>query len=181
MRRFSKVTVVAAAASALALLAGCVPEDHQGTGSLGDAPPSSLAPTTAVAPTTAPTQSEPVLPDGRSPIILKSVDVEHRTVTFDLIELYLGAQAMVEWKKDHPNETVEPPLNGHYMRNNNPKLRTLPVATDVVVNVLDDLGDPAPNNAIPFAQLATHHSVHGVYWITVKGGAVTMFQEQFFP
>jgi len=123
----------------------------------------------------------PVLPDGRSPVIIKSVDVAKRTVTFDLVELYLGLQAEVEWKKDNPGKTEVPPLNGHYMRNNNPKLRTLPVSASAVVNVLDNEGDPDPTATLAFDDLPTYRDLHGVFWITVKGGTITRFEEQFFP
>ncbi len=122
-----------------------------------------------------------MLPDGRSPVILTSIDVAHRTITFDLIELYLGTQAAVEWKKDNPGQTEVPPLNGHYMRNNNPKLRTLPVAAGVVVKVLNESGDPVPGTVISFADLASYRDFNSVFWLTVKGGEVTLFEQQFFP
>jgi hypothetical protein len=175
--------------AALALvLAGCgqvgqaVPA---GTGTVGGAPGSSAASPEAAGsagtPASQPITPAPVLADGRSPVILKSADVAHGTVTFDLIELYLGTQAGVEWKKDHPGQTDAPALNGHYIRNKNPQLRTLPVAANVVVKVLNGNGDPSAFNVIGFDALPTYRNFHGVFWITVKGGTVTTFEEQFFP
>jgi hypothetical protein len=125
--------------------------------------------------------AEPVLADGRSPVILTSVDASAHTVTFDLIELYLGTQAAVEWKKDHPGGGEPPALNGHYQRNNNPKLRTMPVATDAVAKVLNDTGDPTNLTVIALTALPGYKGIHGVFWLTIKGGTVTMFEEQFFP
>jgi hypothetical protein len=172
-------------AAAVALLAACGPAAQQnGQGTIGAAPTTAAgggATSTTEPPNTSPSPVAPILPDGRSPVILKSVDVTNRTVTFDLIELYLGTQAAVEWKKDHPGDPNVPPLNGHYIRNNNTKLRTLPVSADVVVKTLDPYGDPDPTATIAFEALPTYKSYHGIFWITVVGGTVTMFEEQFFP
>lgn len=141
----------------------------------GTATATSAAPSPSHVQTTA-----PVLPDGRSPVILKSVDVAHRTITFDLIELYLGAQAQVEWKKDHPNATG-PGLPGDtYVRNNNTKLRTLPVSTNVVIKTLQHNGESTPTGQIAFEALPTYKSDSNIYWITVVGGTITLFEEQFF-
>jgi hypothetical protein len=160
-------------------LLSCGRPESGGTGTIGSSP----APSDQAASASASSEPTPtaVLPDGRSPVIVTAVDVSGRKVTFDLVELYLGTQAAVEWKKDHPGATEVPPLNGHYMRNNNPKLRTLPVAPDVVVKVLDQYGDPVPGTVLPFDQLPGYRGLHGVFWITVKDGVVTMFEEQFFP
>jgi hypothetical protein len=165
--------LAAVGAAAVWVLAGC------SAGPAG-APPTAGA-TTAPGSTAPSTSGTPILPDGRSPVILKSFDLAHRTVTFDLIELYLGSQAAVEWQKDHPGVTEVPALNGSYIRNNNPRLRTLPVAGTVIVRVLNENGDPSLTNLIAFDELPGYHSYRGVFWITVTGGIVTMFEEQFFP
>jgi hypothetical protein len=73
-----------------------------------------------------------VLADGRHPVFLKTVDPTQRTITFDLIQLYTGDDATREPAKDHQ----ESPLpNDYYIRNVNPKLRTLPVRADAVITV----------------------------------------------
>jgi hypothetical protein len=188
----TKSVRLAAVAVLATILAGCGPATQTaspGTGSLGGIPTSTPASGAAGgagagsgSATPAPDDTAPVLPDGRSPVIIKSVDVAKGTITFDLVELYLGLQAAVEWKKDNPGQVDMPALNGHYMRNNNPKLRTLPVSANVVVNVLDNQGDPDPTTAIAFDDLPTYLGMHGgVFWITVKGGNITRFEEQFFP
>jgi hypothetical protein len=185
--RFAAVAVAAATA---VVLAGCGPSSSTaapGSGHLGNVPTSAganpggpSAPATVGA-TAAPDDSTPVLPDGRSPVIIKSIDVAKGTVTFDLIEFYAGLQAEVEWKKDHPGQTDVPPLDGHYIRNNNTKLRTLPVSANAVVKVLDDSGDPTDFSGIAFDDLPGYRNTYQtVFWITVKGGAITLFEEQFF-
>lgn len=75
-----------------------------------------------------PATSEPaVLEDGRHPVYLKTVDPDRRTVTFDLIQLFIGDAAT----KAAAEDGKESPLpNDTYIRNVNARLRTLPVAAD---------------------------------------------------
>jgi hypothetical protein len=119
------------------------------------------------------------LANGRHPVYLKTIDLTQRQITFDLIEFYRGQDAKAKWKQDHPTETEEPALNGYYIRNNNTKLRTLPLAEGAQAKVLAgdgstepvtvDLGDvTAPYTGRPF-------------WLTVFDGTVTMIEEQFIP
>jgi hypothetical protein len=170
--------------TATLMLAACGP-----AGSGPSAPPPTTAAPAASAsitasagpsPTRAPSPAAPILADGRSPMILSSIDVAHRTMTFDLIELYLGTQAAVEWRKDHPGQTELPPLNGHYMRNNNTKLRTLAVAAEAVITVLDINGDPT-GVIVDLAGLASRPTPNKIFWITVKDDTITKVDEQFFP
>jgi hypothetical protein len=96
-------------------------------------PPAVTAPPATQAPPKAPGRSEPVvLADGRHPIYLKTVDPSRRTITFDLIQMYWGDEATREAAKDHQES---PPPNDYYIRNVNPRLRTLPVRADVTVTV----------------------------------------------
>jgi hypothetical protein len=170
---------VAALLAVVTILAGCSAKtpaappggNSNGAGAFG------TAATTPPAPTVAAT---PELDDGRSPVLLTTVDVAGRKVTFDLIELYLGFDAEKEWRKDHPGATEVPPLNGHYMRNNNPRLRTLPVSADVIVKVAES--DPSNPRLLPYADLPKFVADgHRTFWLTVKGGTITLMEEQFFP
>jgi hypothetical protein len=172
IKRFGAAAIVLAAAA----LAGC----STGTPPGGAPGPTGSSAVLGSAPPSATTTAEPILPDGRSPVLLTAIDVPGRTITFDLVELYLGTDAAVQWKKDHPGQPV-PALNGHYMRNNNPKLRTLPVAADVVIHVIPG-GDPDHPDTLPFADLPTYEMLNGPpYWITVKNGTITMIEQQFIP
>src|SRR4051812_42756157 len=118
MMKSLRLAVVAALATILAGGGPAPPTPHPRTRTPRGIPTTSPAPGAAAGGPTAPTNqgsdnAEPVLPDGRSPVIIKSVDVASGTVTFDLVELYLGLQAATEWKKDNPGKTEVPPLNGH--------------------------------------------------------------------
>jgi hypothetical protein len=189
-----RLLVVCATAAIAGLLAGCGPASSaastpSGRSGLGDVPATSAAGATggaAAGPTAgAPTGGAPaatgepvVLADGRSPVLITGIDVGGRTMTFDLIEFYTGADAATEYKKDHPGVTELPPLNGHYIRNNNSKLRTLPVATGASIMI----GDPGAMTPVTLAALATHIGTpNRPYWITVRLGVINTVEEQFIP
>ena len=98
------------------------------------------------------TDGEPaVLADGRHPVLLKTVDAGRRRVTFDLIQFYQGDAATREAAKDHQES---PPPNDVYVRNVNPRLRTLPVRSDAAVTVNGLLGTQQPV-PVTLAKLAT--------------------------
>jgi hypothetical protein len=125
------------------------------------------------------TNSEPaVLADGRHPVHLKTVDPAGRTVTFDLIQFYQGDQATVEAAKDHQES---PPPNDYYVRNVNPKLRTLPVRADATITANQIAGS---NQDVPvtLAKLATlTRERRPVFWITVRHDQVMKVSEQWVP
>ena len=77
-----------------------------------------------------------MLVDGRHPVFLKTVNPAGRLITFDLIQLYFGEEAIREELKDH--DTDRPAPNDVYLRNVNPRLRTLPVPVDATITVLDN-------------------------------------------
>ena len=86
---------------------------------------------TAPTPTSAPTHTQPVvLPDGRHPVLIKTVDPDRPAITVDVIQFYWGEDATREAAKDHQES---PPPNDYYIRNSNPKLRTLTVTPDAVI------------------------------------------------
>ncbi len=124
-----------------------------------------------------------MLADGRHPVYLKTVDAGRRTVTFDLIQLYWGDEAAREAARDHQES---PPPNDYYLRNVNPRLRTLPVRADatITVNTLAAAwtGSATRNVPVTLSQLA---SLLGKYsppfWITVRHDQVVKIVEQYLP
>jgi hypothetical protein len=161
------------------------------------ATPTSMPPAATAAPTTnAPTTQRPVagggtssrepvvLVDGRYPAIVKAVDADRWTVTIDVIQLYFGAQAAVEAAKDHQES---PPPNDIYVRNVNPRLRTLPVRRDATItcNTLTAgyTGSATKNVQVPLWRLAIvlPRGGAGPFWVTVRDGQVTRIAEQYVP
>jgi hypothetical protein len=143
---------------------------------------------------TAPASSPPapVLADGRSAVYLTGLDTAKRTTTFDLIEFLTGDAAKAEWKKEHPDQP-DGPDNDYMIINNNKKLRTLPVDSKVKVVVLATLGG-TDTKTVTFAGLPAFLKQRnkGItvtppqisvlpFWLTVKHGTVTRFEEQFLP
>jgi hypothetical protein len=145
------------------------------------APPATPAP-----PPKAPARSEPVvLADGRHPVYLKTIDPDRRTITFDLIQMYWGEDAAREAAKDHQES---PPPNDYYIRNVNPRLRTLPVRSDatITVNTLASswTGSATKNVPVTLAKLAslTGSDDHGPpFYITVRHDQVVKIAEQYVP
>jgi hypothetical protein len=132
-----------------------------------------------------PATSEPVvLADGRHPVYLKTVDPDQQTITFDLIQFFTGEAATKAAAEDGEES---PPPNDYYIRNVNPRLRTLPVRDDapITVNVLaaQSTGSSTKDVSVTLAKLASYFPNPGTppFWITVEQGQVTKVAQQFLP
>jgi hypothetical protein len=160
---------------------GCGGSEEPGGAAGAPAATDAPAPTAAGTPTT----SEPaVLADGRHPVYLKSVDPDQKTITFDLIQFYTGDAATKAAAEDNKES---PPPNDYYIRNVNPRLRTLPVRTDapITVNVLaaQSTGSSTKDVSVTLDELASYFPNSGTapFWITVEQGQVTKIAQQFLP
>ena len=137
--------------------------------------PAPKAPTGAGGATT----SEPVvLADGRHPVLLKAIDPGQGTVTFDLVQYFRDEAATREAAKDHQES---PPPNDSYMRNVNPRLRTLPVGVgaDITANQLAGSNQDIPVSLARLSSLTRAGS--GMFWITVRGDQVVRISQQWSP
>jgi hypothetical protein len=128
------------------------------------------------------------LPDGRHAVLLHSADLPGRQLTVDVIQFLTGEQARLAYAEDHPEDPDGPP-NDYHIRNVNPRLRTLPVATDVEVTLVH-LGEGAVEVASTWATLlddlssepADHDLMsYNPFWLTLSGGVVTRIEEQYLP
>jgi hypothetical protein len=125
-----------------------------------------------------------VLADGRHPVYLKTVDADRRTITFDLIQFFTGEAATKAAAEDNKES---PPANDYYIRNVNPRLRTLPVAADapITVNVLaaQTTGSSTKDVSVTLEKLASYFPNSGTppFWITVAQGQVTRIAQQYLP
>jgi hypothetical protein len=163
-----------------ATLGGCGGSEQNGEA--GGATATTAAPTSTAG---GPTTSEPVvLADGRHPVFLKSVDPDQKTITFDLIQFYTGDAATRAAAEDNEES---PPPNDYYIRNVNPRLRTLTVRADapITVNVLaaQSTGSATKDVSVTLAKLATWFPNPGTppFWITVEQGQVAKIAQQFLP
>jgi hypothetical protein len=155
--------------------------DEQPAGTAGT-PATTAAPTSTVV---GPATTEPAaLADGRHPVYIKSVDAAGRTVTFDLIQFFTGEAANKAAAEDGEES---PPPNDYYIRNVNPRLRTLPVrdGAPITVNVLaaQATGSSTKDVPVTLEKLASYFPNSGTppFWITVAQGQVTEMAQQFLP
>jgi hypothetical protein len=162
-----------------AALSGCGGDDQPG----GGTPATTVAPATTSAP--APPTTEPaVLADGRHPVYLKTVDAARQAITFDLIQFFTGDAAAKAAAEDGEES---PPPNDYYIRNVNPRLRTLPVkaGAPITVNVLaaQSTGSSTKDVSVTLEKLATYFPNSGTppFWITVEQDQVTEMAQQYLP
>ncbi|HWD42510.1 MAG TPA: hypothetical protein VHM23_02100 [Actinomycetota bacterium] len=178
------VTALLTASLAVAACSRSQPDQPRPT---ADQPP---ATTTAAAPK-APTPSsgspddQPVvLGDGRHPVLITTVDPDGHAITFDLIQFYWDDDATREAAKDHQES---PPPNDYYIRNINPRLRTLPVARDAVIttNTLTAgyTGSATKTITVPLDRLriVLLDRQSPPFWVTVRHGQVVKLAEQYLP
>jgi hypothetical protein len=141
-------------------------------------------------PATASDQPGYELPDGRHAVLLHAADLPGQTLTVDVIQFLTGQAARDAYQDDYPDDRGGPP-NDYYILNVNSRLRTLPVAADVEVELvllhlgegadlkpsswerlLDDLaGAPSDQDLISYSP----------FWLTLDDGVVTRIEEQYLP
>lgn len=166
-------------ASPVAPSAGAVP-------SATDAPrPAAVAPARP-APRPAPL---PVLPDGRHPAYLTDVGVAGATVEFDLLRYLATDEEREAYEAAHPSEYGGDGDGESPFRNDNSRLRRLPVAPDLwaVVQQSGAVGCDGPHT-LDFAALAANLRARdpGIgrplgsnpFWLTVRHGTVVALDEQ---
>ena len=152
----------------------------------------SAAPAATTAPAATATKNTEILADGRHPVYLTGLDTGASTVTFDLIEFLTGKEAEARWKKQHPNGP-DGPDNDYMIVNENSRQRTMPVAAGAKCTVLASLGG-VDMTTVAFSGLPAFlkKQSEGMtvekpnlallpFWLTVEGGEVTRFEEQFLP
>jgi hypothetical protein len=189
-----RAPVLASLCTAAVLLSACGGDEQAApTAPVANEPPT----TTAAAETEPATTStpkpkpKPALEDGRHFGYLKAarVTAEPREVELDLAYFLTGEEANAE-AEERGLETPVP--NDYLIVNDNPKLRTLPVAEDVVIDLLDwtnccetrFVGDPARFETSFTAENPPSGRYRGrftAYWLTVENGEVTTIEEQYLP
>lgn len=183
--------LVAAAVLVVALVVGLAacgsdePEPGAAQPSGGDAAqPSDTG--AAPAPTKAPPAGQAAEPtdmeNGRHPVVVKQVSVSGRTVTFDLVQWFSGDAATKAAAEDGEES---PPPNDYYIRNVNPRLRTLPVTPDARLSLTrltlnQGGGNAAANVEVDLATIQASGRDH-LFWATVQGGRIVALEEQYVP
>lgn len=128
-----------------------------------------------------PPTAAPVLEDGRHFVFLKRASAQGDwTLTFDLAYFYADQDAIEECGPDVPN--------GYCIVNDNPRLRTLPVARTVGVRYipLDACCALKPGSFSSLAAAVGSGPAGGYdptapYWITVRNGQIVRIEQQYLP
>lgn len=121
---------------------------------------------------TSTTSTPPVLADGTYPTYLDEVDVDGATITIDRIQVFEN-EAAVNAAIEDGMARGEAQYLYIYVRNQNPRLRTLPVARDVRIEFVDGCEAP-PNRDAALSELAKKKSFDKLYYydVTVANGAI---------
>lgn len=180
------------AAGAVVALAACA-EDEPTVGPTAGTGGTGATGATATGPTGSPTPSvAPELEDGRHFGFVRSVDPAELEMVFDLAYFLQGEEAN-EAAAERGDEVPVP--NDYYIINDNPRLRTLVLASDVSLDLLDwnqccdelfegdlvafatafDRGRPFESDGFIYQGPASP------YWLTVRNGEVVRVEEQYLP
>jgi hypothetical protein len=146
--------------------------------SKGNATPTQVArvPATGANPGAAPTR--PVLADGTYPAYIRKIDLDRRTMVFDVIQVFEGEAAVKAAIQDGRSPGDAEYLS-IYIRNQNSLLRTLPVARDASIKFLSTCEGPTATRAV-LGEVAKHAAATGYYYnLTVAGGSVRRIVEHY--
>jgi hypothetical protein len=137
--------------------------------------------------TESPSAPAPQIEDGRHFVFVKSaMPGDPNTLRFDLAYFLTGDEAN-QAAQENGDEVPVP--NDYYIVNDNPKLRTVPVADDAELLAYDWSTCCDEYTHLTFDEFAGYlddpsanfHGKLSPYWIRVKGGEIVKIEEQFLP
>jgi len=145
---------------------------EQGAAEPAAKPESSAAPAAAGAAT-------PALEDGDHDAYITKVDSTNNRIVVDVVQVFHDGAAVRAAIADGKSAADAEYLTT-WVRNENPRLRTLPLADDLQVKLRDACGEPDPGREALLAKLASNASLDGTYYytLTVHDGAVGRIQER---
>jgi hypothetical protein len=179
MRPARIITVVVFAAAVA--VTGCVAHPSAGTPPAAPVTSAAAPPVTpAPAPPTpkpprTPTPTPPVLADGRYDSYIRTVDTHRNRLVVDLVQVFHDQAAIDAAIADgKPREVAQ--VLYTYVRNQNPRLRTLPLDHNLRLDLLGGCEAPISHQ---LSTLAAHARTRSSYYtLTVAGGAVHQIKEQ---
>jgi hypothetical protein len=171
------VAVTGCAAHSTAARPSAAPVAPQAAAPVTPAPePSTPAPKppTAVPKPPAAASQPPVLADGRYDAYVRQVNTRGDYLVVDLVQVFHD-QAAVEAAVADGKPRAAAQYVSTYVRNQNPRLRTLPLAGDLRVDLLGGCEEPVSHQ---LSKLAADARAGGYYFtLSVSGGAVHQVQE----
>jgi hypothetical protein len=155
--------------------AGAVPPTiatEQGAAEPAAKPESSAAPAAAGAAT-------PALEDGDHDAYITKVDGANDRIVVDVVQVFHDGAAVRAAIADGKSASDARYLTT-WVRNENPRLRTLPLAGNLEVKLRDACGEDGPGREALLTRLAANARLDGTYYytLTVRDGAVERIQER---
>ena len=150
-----------------------VPTSPSATATVTSSPPATPRPSTPP-----PTPDPTALADGTYPTFVRAVDLDGATVEVDVLQVFVGAEAHQAAIEDGVSWN-DVRFNPVYIRNENPLLRTLPVARDAHIKLLGMC--EAPSRSIGLKELrneTTPFTDTFYYDVTVVGGSVASITQK---
>jgi hypothetical protein len=172
-------TIIAVVFAAAVAVTGCSAFTAADQPSDPPAPPVTIAPTPEP-PVHPPHRPRPVLADGRYDSYIRTVDTDRQRMVVDLVQVFQGQAAVKAAVADGlPRDQAQ--VLYTWVRNQNPRLRTLAMASDLQIDLLP--GDCIESRNHQLAKLlkdsrAMSNARPAFYFtLTVAGGAVHRIQE----
>jgi hypothetical protein len=119
------------------------------------------------------------LDDGDHDAYITGVDAANHRITVDVVQVFHDAKAVKEAVADGKSPAEAKYLTT-WVRNENPRLRTLPLAGDVQVKLRDTCGEGGGDRDAQLTRLAANARLNGTYYytLTVDDGTVERIQER---
>ena len=129
--------------------------------------------------TTADPPAAPVLEDGDHPAYITKVDSANDRVVVDVVQVFSDGEAVKAAIADGESPAEAKYLTG-WVRNENPRLRTLPLAGDLKVDLLGTCEESGSDREAVLTRLAASAKRKGNYYfvLTVSDGTVERIQER---
>jgi hypothetical protein len=124
------------------------------------------------------TGKPPALADGKHDTFIRKLDTSGGTVVVDVVQVFKDNAAVDAAIQDgKPRDAAQ--YLPVYVRNQNPRLRTLPLASDFRADLLGGCEDSTLSRQAVLDKLASNARLAGVYYytLTVKDGAVQRIDE----
>jgi hypothetical protein len=125
------------------------------------------------------TREPAALADGEHPAFIRKLDTRGGTVVVDVVQVFKDKAAVDAAIQDgRPRDQAQ--YYSVYVRNENPRLRTLPLASGFQVNLHGSCEDSTLSRQQLLNKLASNAKIAGTYYytLTVKDGAVQRIDER---
>jgi hypothetical protein len=121
----------------------------------------------------------PVLPDGATQAYITKVDSANDRIVVDVVQVFHDAEAVKAAVADG-RPASEAKFLTTWVRNDNPRLRTVPLAGDLEIKLRNACDEPGGSREALLATLAANASQKGTYYytLTVSDGTVQRIEER---